>query len=70
MIVWNRPSLTELRMDAEIGAYQDDFDQPRREHCYACHPVRVVALNRRAQRSSVIHPTKPREHQGVSTCRG
>jgi hypothetical protein len=29
MLTWNTPSYTELRMDAEIGSYQDDFDPAR-----------------------------------------
>ena len=27
--IWETPSFTELRMDAEIGSYQDDFDPTR-----------------------------------------
>jgi hypothetical protein len=26
---WETPSFVELRMDAEIGSYQDDFDPTR-----------------------------------------
>jgi hypothetical protein len=26
---WETPAVTELRMDAEIGSYQDDFDPSR-----------------------------------------
>ncbi len=26
---WMTPSFVELRMDAEIGSYQDDFDRDR-----------------------------------------
>jgi len=26
---WEAPSFVELRMDAEIGSYQDDFDPSR-----------------------------------------
>jgi hypothetical protein len=26
---WKTPSFVELRMDAEIGSYQDDFDRDR-----------------------------------------
>jgi hypothetical protein len=26
---WQRPTFVELRMDAEIGSYQDDFDRDR-----------------------------------------
>lgn len=29
-LVWETPEFVELRMDAEIGLYQDDFDD--REH--------------------------------------
>jgi hypothetical protein len=25
-LVWETPSFVEIRMDAEIGSYQDDFD--------------------------------------------
>lgn len=25
---WEKPSFVEIRMDAEIGAYQDDVDLP------------------------------------------
>lgn len=25
---WEKPSFVEIRMDAEIGSYQDDFDSP------------------------------------------
>lgn len=24
---WEKPEFVEVRMDAEIGAYQDDFDE-------------------------------------------
>lgn len=26
---WERPSFVEIKMDAELGAYQDDFDPVR-----------------------------------------
>jgi hypothetical protein len=29
MKTWETPSFVELRMDAEIGSYQDDFDPTR-----------------------------------------
>lgn len=25
-VLWETPSFVEIRMDAEIGSYQDDFD--------------------------------------------
>ena len=25
-LVWETPSFVEIRMDAEVGSYQDDFD--------------------------------------------
>ena len=28
-MIWETPSFVELRMDAEIGSYQDDFDPTR-----------------------------------------
>lgn len=28
---WQRPSFVEVKMDAEISAYQDDFDPLREE---------------------------------------
>jgi hypothetical protein len=28
-MVWDTPSFIELKMDAEIGSYQDDFDPAR-----------------------------------------
>jgi hypothetical protein len=31
---WESPSYVELRMDAEIGSYQDDLDPPN-------HPINV-----------------------------
>ncbi|HKT35038.1 MAG TPA: pyrroloquinoline quinone precursor peptide PqqA [Nitrospira sp.] len=27
MITWTKPAYTEINMSAEIGAYQDDFDE-------------------------------------------
>jgi hypothetical protein len=44
---WQSPSFVELRMDAEIGSYQDDFD---REHDV---PAFVVL-----QESEVQTPTR------------
>jgi hypothetical protein len=32
---WETPSFVELRMDAEIGSYQDDFDPSRDEPAFA-----------------------------------
>jgi hypothetical protein len=26
---WETPTFEEIKMDAEIGSYQDDFDNPR-----------------------------------------
>jgi hypothetical protein len=34
-IIWETPSFVELRMDAEIGSYQDDFDPARDEPAFA-----------------------------------
>ncbi len=31
---WETPSFTEVRMDAEIGSYQDDFDPAREEPAF------------------------------------
>ena len=28
-LIWETPSFTELRMDAEIGSYQEDFEPTR-----------------------------------------
>jgi hypothetical protein len=28
-MIWETPKFTELKMDAEIGSYQDDFDPSR-----------------------------------------
>ena len=28
-MIWETPKYTELKMDAEIGSYQDDFDPSR-----------------------------------------
>ncbi len=33
-MIWETPSFTELRMDAEIGSYQDDFDPSRDEPAF------------------------------------
>ncbi len=27
VVVWETPEFVEIRMDAEIGSYQDDFEQ-------------------------------------------
>jgi hypothetical protein len=32
--IWVTPSFVELRMDAEIGSYQDDFDPTREEPAF------------------------------------
>ncbi len=34
-IIWETPSFVELRMDAEIGSYQDDSDPTREEPAFA-----------------------------------
>jgi hypothetical protein len=34
-MVWESPSFVELRMDAEIGSYQDDSDPTREEPAFA-----------------------------------
>jgi hypothetical protein len=34
-MIWETPSFVELRMDAEIGSYQDDFDPSRDEPAFA-----------------------------------
>ena len=34
MITWTTPTYTEINMSAEIGGYQDDFD----ERAPRCHP--------------------------------
>ncbi len=34
-MIWEAPSFVELRMDAEIGSYQDDFDPTREEPPFA-----------------------------------
>ncbi len=31
---WQRPSFVEVKMDAEISAYQDDFDPLREEPAF------------------------------------
>ena len=33
-ITWQTPSFVELRMDAEIGSYQDDFDPTREDPAF------------------------------------
>jgi hypothetical protein len=33
--IWETPSFVELRMDAEIGSYQDDFDPSREQPAFA-----------------------------------
>ena len=33
-MIWETPSFVELRMDAEIGSYQDDFDPTREEPAF------------------------------------
>lgn len=35
MMCWETPVFAEVRMDAEIGAYQDDFDPARDEPAFA-----------------------------------
>jgi coenzyme PQQ precursor peptide PqqA len=30
-MTWEAPTFTEIRMDAEINSYQDDFDREREE---------------------------------------
>jgi hypothetical protein len=34
-MIWQTPSFVELRMDAEIGSYQDDSDPARDEPAFA-----------------------------------
>jgi hypothetical protein len=34
-MIWETPSFVEMRMDAEIGSYQDDFDPTRDEPAFA-----------------------------------
>jgi len=34
-MIWKTPAFVELRMDAEIGSYQDDFDPTREEPAFA-----------------------------------
>jgi hypothetical protein len=34
-ITWQTPSFEELRMDAEIGSYQDDSDPSREQPAFA-----------------------------------
>jgi hypothetical protein len=34
-VIWETPSFVELRMDAEVGSYQDDFDPTREEPAFA-----------------------------------
>ena len=33
-MIWETPSFVELRMDAEIGSYQDDSDPTREEPAF------------------------------------
>lgn len=33
-MIWETPSFVELRMDAEIGSYQDDFDPTREDPAF------------------------------------
>jgi hypothetical protein len=33
--LWQKPAFVELRMDAEIGSYQDDFDPSREQPAFA-----------------------------------
>jgi hypothetical protein len=35
---WEAPSFVELRMDAEIGSYQDDFDPSREVPAFVSEP--------------------------------
>lgn len=44
-MIWETPSFVELRMDAEIGSYQDDFDPTRDE------PAFSSALARKSEES-------------------
>jgi hypothetical protein len=34
---WEAPTFIEVRMDAEIGSYQDDFDPARDEPAYVAN---------------------------------
>lgn len=33
-MIWESPSFVEMRMDAEIGSYQDDFDPSREQPAF------------------------------------
>jgi hypothetical protein len=33
-MIWETPKFAELKMDAEIGSYQDDFDPSRDEPAF------------------------------------
>ena len=37
-MIWETPKFAELKMDAEIGSYQDDFD-PSRDVPAFVHPL-------------------------------
>ncbi len=36
---WQRPTFVELRMDAEIGSYQDDFERDRDMPAFVTAPL-------------------------------
>jgi hypothetical protein len=39
---WERPTFEALRMDAEIGSYQDEFDRDREAPPFARAPTEVT----------------------------
>ncbi len=43
-MIWETPSFVELRMDAEIGSYQDDFDPSREEPAFVESEAREPSL--------------------------
>jgi hypothetical protein len=45
-MIWETPSFVELRMDAEIGSYQDDFDPTREEPAF---------VGERSESDAVVH---------------
>jgi len=34
LMIWEPPTFVEMRMDAEIGSYQDDFDPSREQPAF------------------------------------
>ena len=42
-MTWEAPTVVELKMDAEVGSYQDDFDRDElQEGSVACDPADAV----------------------------